>query len=392
MKKIIDFFVNILLAIVYPNRILNLFRVKNLDQNSNKILGNDNVVKILAFLAAMTFVIVARYTPPVPTTYSHTLPPVQLETVLDDRFTHFGSPIPNQINVILSGDQTQITMFLAGNNTVRAYLDLDGLDLGVEHNHVPIRIEGIPEQVTATPTPNVVSGIYIAEIEEREFRIELTTNNSEVFDELDEPTSRYGYRKTLAEEYVIIRGPAVLLDDIAEVRAIFNAVDVANIVGARYYPALLVANNIFGVIISDVDIYPEIVSVEVEIYEDLRTIPINFDENLLNFPRTHELIEVTADINEVLIWGDFADMEETIELPRIDFRALDDEGQITFPVELPPDVYTEVDGVVVTVVEVVVTVTYEEPSQREPRRNEVEDDVSRWLYEKEEKYRRNRFL
>ena len=388
MKRITDFFVNILLAIVYPNRILNFFRVKNLDQNSNKILGNDNVVKVLALVAAIAYVVASRYTPTVPVHASVTLYSVPLMPLLDEGYTHFGSPIPTHITVILSGDQTELDLFIAGGGrgAVRAYIDLDGLDLNVEHDYVPIRIEGA-DGFTPIASPSVVSGIRIFENVEREFPImALTTNNKDVFDELDEPSSRYRYRKELVTEYVTIRGPVELLDQVEEVRAIFNAINVESTVGGpRQYQALVVVNNISGVPISGIEVYPEVVYVEVEIYEDLRTINIDFDENVINIPRAqYEVTEVTADLNELVVWGDFADMEETIELPRINFRDMDDDGQIIFAVQLPPGVYTEVDGVPATSVEVVITVIYEEIPQRESEENE-EEDSSMWLGEKEEK-------
>ncbi|MCL1990071.1 MAG: CdaR family protein [Defluviitaleaceae bacterium] len=357
MEKIIDFLTNLLLAIVYPNRLLKLFRVKNLDQNSNKILGNDKVLKVLALALALIFVVNSRYTRGTPNEATRTVEGIPLTTLLNENYTHFGSPIPTQITVVLSGDQTQLDLLSV--NDVRAYLDLDRLERGIEHRNIPIRIEGVSDQINATSTPSVVSGIYIAEVEERLFRVALAINNRETLDELD---SRYGYRTFLdpAYEYVIAKGPQVLLDDVVEVRAMFNASQVRTEPGNHTYDAVLVANNISGHPIGAVELTPASVAVIVEIYEDVRTIYIEFDENISGVPRNqYDIISVTADIAEIQVWGDFDEMEDVIQLGRIRFADLDALGQLNELIELPPGVYTEVDGEIVTHIEIVITVEFE---------------------------------
>jgi len=345
----INFLKNILLTIVYPNRILNLFKVKNLDQNSNKILGNDLIVKMIALVLAIFFVIAARYTPPAITTYTETLYAIPLTPILDEGYTHFGSPIPSHINVILSGDRAQLDLFRAGGNNVTAYLDLDGLELGIEHDDVPIRIEGFGGQITAIAVPNVVSGIHIAENIEREFPIELATTNRELLDELDDPGSRYRYHKTLNPETVTIRGPEILLDDIVEVRAIFNATDIDLEIGESTHDAIVVVNNISGIPIIEVEVYPQIVEVTLSIYEDLKTINVEVNDNLLNLPRGYTITSITPNLDAIEVWGDFLEMDSVIELPRINFVELDNEGRITVEIPLPHNVYSETTEVEITI-------------------------------------------
>ena len=393
MKKIIDFLRNMLLAFVYPNRILNLFRVKNLDQNSNRLLGNDNFVKIFAFILALVLVVVSRYIPAPTTINTVTVYNVPLIPVLDEGYTRLGATIPSHISVILSGNQTELDLFEAsgGHGTIRTYIDLDGLDLDVEYNNVLIRVEGA-EEFSPTATPSALSGIRIVENKEREFPVILATINGGVFEELNEPSSRYRFRKGLDEEYtnVTIRGPEELLDEIVEVRAMFNAVYVDNSVGEKRYEARLVASNVSSEPINDVEIDPGFVHVWVEIFEDLKTIKIELDEALLNVPlNRYETINVMANMGEIQVWGDFLEMDSTYPLPRINFRELDEEGQITFRINLPSNVFTEIDGETVTYFDVVVTVEFIELPPTEPTEDDDDEeengDSAIWLYEKDKK-------
>ena len=346
MKKIIDFIISTLLAIVYPDRILNLFRVRNLDQNSNKFLGNDNVVKIFALILALVFVIASRHETEAQEQATRTLPNVPLTQVLNENYTHVGDPIVSHIEVILSGDQTELDIFQAGGGfgPIRAYLDLDELELNVEHNNVLIRIEGAEELgFTPTANPSTISSVRIVEKEEDDFPVEAAPRNREILDSLEQPSSRYRHRIYIEPNYATIRGAEERLNEIEEVRALFNAIEID--VESPYFEteAHLVALDALSDRISDVVIIPETVNVRVVIYEDLRPINIVFNETVLNMPRDYETIDVTININEIQVWGDFSDMEDPYELPRINFRDLDDEGQITFPIELPNGVYSEID-------------------------------------------------
>ena len=351
MQKIIEFFKNILLMIVYPNRILNFFKVKNLDQNSNKFLGNDNVVKIFALVLTIMFVITARYTPAT-SVESYEIIRVPLTVVLDERYTHFGSPIPSQIDVRLAGNRTEISILLAS-GSVSAYLDLDVLGVG-EFNHVPIRIEGVPSQITATLEPNMISEIKIAQIEERRFPLTFTTNNGYIFEELD---NKYNYHISFYPKYVTISGSETTLDDIVEVRAIFDATNVEPTVGSSTHEAIVVANGISGNQITGItNISHPTVEVVVEIYEDLKNVALVVNEDLLNFPRGYRITDITPNITEIMIWGNLDEIGDTIELPYFSFTDLDDNGHITLQIPLPDGVYSETT-------EVEIQVNYLEPPE-----------------------------
>lgn len=371
MKKIIDFIVGMLLAIVYPNRILNIFKVRNLDQNSNKILGNDNVVKVLAFVAAIVFVIIARYTPGIADAQQQTLPNIQLEVLIDEGYTYWGSPIPSHVDIILRGDSIDITLQVASG--VSAYLDLRGLEPG-QHDDVIINVDGVIGQLTYVVNPTTtISDITIDEIETAEFLVHPIT----VLPDLD---SRYSYSEIRIEpEYVTVIGPSRLLEQIYKVLTTFDTSDMPTTPAIISRPGLLVANDEGIDVVRGVEFDPTTINVLVEIYEDTVPISIEVNENLINLPRSqYNVISVTSDIDEIQVWGDYDDLESAIELPRISFTALNDEGQITFPIELPEGVYTEIEGETVSVVEIVVTVVYEElptePEDDEDEDNEDDED------------------
>jgi len=383
MKKIIDFLKNILLAIVYPSRLLDLFRVKNLDENSNKILGNDNIVKVVALMIAVVIIVATRYTPTTTRTHREVIPDIPLETNIDEDYTYFGSPIPQHVNVILSGDRAEILLLLA-TSEVSAYIDLTDLEPG-QHDNVPISINGVNnEQITVTVDPSIVSGIEIDRIATRILPIEEVSRTN--FPDLG---IRYNYEEIITDpSEITVSGPQRILDEIDALRIPFDASNIAIEPGISFTDGLVIAHDSQLGEIRGVEFDPPTVQVRVEIYENLRTINIEINEELLNPPRGYEII-VTADIDEIQVWGDFSEMDSVLESPSFSLADLDDEGQITLQIELPAGVYTEIDETVVTVIEVEVTVEVEELPPPERRRNETDenetDDTSLWLNEKDEK-------
>ena len=365
MKKIIKFLKNVFLAIVYPNRLLNLFKVRNLERNTDKILGNNNVVKIIALLVAIVIIVTTRYNPPTnPERHSRPVYSVPLTPVLNDNFTFTAPQMQSHIIVTLVGDRTAMDLlFLSGGtSSIRAYLDLDQLSLNSIHDHIPVRLEGIPYGFQGIASPGTFSGIQIFQKVEEEFLVNLNIRVRDVFDVMDQPGSRNRYKIELETEFVSIRGPQFLLNEILEVRAMFNAMHVNNEVGGpRTYQASIIAEDIAGNIIQGLEIYPEVVLINVEIYEDVKTLDIEVNQNLIAFPSTqYELISITTDIDELIVWGDIGNIADLIRLERINFNHLDESGQIVIMHQLPQDVYTEIDGRPSNTFEVVVTVDFVE--------------------------------
>jgi len=344
MKKIIDFLIGILLAIVYPNRILNLFRVRNLDQNSNRILGNDNVVKVLAFIAALIFVIAVRYIPATTNTHQQTVPGIPLEPYIGEGYTYWGSMIPTEVVVALAGDSTDIELMAFGN--IRAYIDLSGFGTGIQNN-VVVNIVGVPDHITWTASPSMLDGIEIDSIESAEFRVTPLPLLPTL------PDSRYKFSEiSVNPEYVIATGPSRIISEIDSVMSSFD------ITTMSLEPRSITREGVLLALSNDaqmegIEFNPTSVDIEIEIYEDLRPINIEVNENLLNVPQDQiRIIEVIPDYDEIQVWGDFDDMEDTLELLPFNFANLDSEGQIIIPLEpqLPIGVSSEPDQIVVTVI------------------------------------------
>ena len=374
------FFISLLLAIVYPNRLLNLLRVKNLDEKSNKILGNDKIVKVLALIAAFVFVVAVRYTPTtsIPSQLEVTL---RLDKILDDRYTDFGSPIPSSVDVILTGDSVELELFRlnGGMNDLAASIDLNALEPGHVHDNVLVHVEGVTGQIQWVVAQNPISGIEIARLEEREIPVRVIAALPVV---PSDSRYVYGEYRTVPESVTVI-GPQRLLDEIDTVSVNFNVSDrilseeEPMIIEIDEAVPLRGLDRVWGV-----EIYPSArIEIRMPIYEDLRTVIFELNEDLLNLPTPRsriDIISITADISEIEIWGDFDNLsdwedfdevEGIFSLPRISFRDLDDDGQYTIEIPLPPSIYTEIDGEVVTTIEIVVTVEYEElpePTEPEP--------------------------
>lgn len=368
MKRIINFLISIPLAIIYPSRVLGLFKIKNLDRRSNQILENDNVVKTIAIVAAVGYVIATRYTP-APTTVHQETFMIPLDKILDENYTDFGTLIPSEIAITLSGDRSQIGLFVASTD-LRASLNLDAAGPG-EHATIFINPpEDIPAGIGWTLQPNLLPDIEIARIEEAVFPIDVFATLPVL-----EIGSRYRFGEvTVSPEYVTIRGPQRVLDEIDEVLVRF-APEAPTAALTIRHPGIAVAQSHFNQI-RGIEFDPN-VYVHIEVYERLKTIEIEIDEMLSNVPRNHEIISVTSNIEEIVVWGDFDNMDDVHIIPRISFRDLDDEGQYTYIIQLPPNVYTEIDEETVTEIEVTITVEYEETPEPTRRQNDDQSGLNK---------------
>lgn len=346
MKKMIEFLKNMLLTIVNPDRILNLFKVKNLGQNSNKILENELIVKIMALALTIIFVIAARSEPVIPNTHRQNLENVPVSRIIDEEYTYFGSPIPT-VDVILTGDRIQIEMLIAAGG-VNAFIDLRDLAVGT-HDDVLVHIESvsgqpISSQITVTASPSTVSGIEIDRLGTTEFSLELLGT-------MPDMDGRYDYNITVYPTDVEVSGPQRLLEEIDAIRVAFDPSNITMESGTTILQAIPVAHDSISHTVTGVEIYPSVVEVQVEIFENLRRIDVEVNESLSNIPSRHIIRSVEANLNQIQVWGDFTDMDSVLELPRIRFTDLDDDGRITIPIPplLPDGVYSDTTEVEITV-------------------------------------------
>lgn len=343
MGKIINFLKNLLLTIVYPDRLLTVFRVRNLDQNSNKILGNDKIVKIIALVGAIAFVGVIRYTPAPSRTFQETISNVTLVRYIDDEhYTYFGSQIPQNVEIILTGARTDITLLLASGE-IGAYIDLTGLEQG-QHENVLIGLRGIPSNITATVVPNIIPRVEIDYLVTEIFEISATLRPPEI-----EPNSKYAISEMIIyPENVAVTGPLRFVGIIHELVVSFDMSDVTIEPGIFQLGGQLVAqdinfNNVGGITFSTAHI-----SAEVEIYEDTQTVSIEVlrPTNLGN----HSILEIITNVDSIEVWGDFTRFQSIITLPRFNLSDLDENGQTTFTISLPEGLYSDVSEVEVTVI------------------------------------------
>jgi len=378
MKKVIDFLINIPLILINPSRILKLFRVRNLDERTNKILANDNVVKIISFVAAVVFVTVIRFpTNDTPAVNNETFT-IPLEKILSDEYTDFGSIIPSQVEITLSGNPVDINMFRLTADLF-AIINLDALGPG-EHSTVVLELPvEIPATISAVLNPPVINNIEIARIEEEIFPVVIFAN----FPELAE-FSRYEFSEPVANpSYVTVRGPRRILNEIEEVLARLTILPEQVEPGVIDVVLEVVPQNNFDRIRGVVIDY-DVVTVSVEIYDRTRNASVIFDENILNFPRLqYEVNDISIDIPDIIVWGDFEAllsweyfdvMTNEIMLPRINFRELSVAGERIFILNLPFGVYTEIDGAETSTLIITVTVDYEEVPQEDDDEDEEDEN------------------
>jgi len=363
MKQFLQFLLSIPLIIVNPTRVLTLFQVKNLDQRTNKILENDRVVKILALVGAIVFVVSIRYTPATPApVYSETLT-IPVERILNEHYTDLGSAIPQQVELTLSGNPAQVTM-LRQTRDFRAILDLDALGPG-EHANAILRLnEELPAEVTAILNPPVVNDVEIARLEEDTFKVVILPELPELPD-----YHRYSFGDiAVYPPEVTIRGPQRVLDEIEEVivriRVTADMVTPGTITGEVQVVPLRNHEWVRGV-----DVTPEFVSSQVIVHDLLRMVDIELSENLLNFPPNRYIFnDLTIDQTEIGLWGDFDALANwelydqntgTIMLPRLNFRDFT-EGILHLVIELPTNVFAQIGEETVTNFEITVRLDYEE--------------------------------
>ena len=344
MKKIAEFFKNILLTIVYPDRLLTLFRVRNLDQNSNRVLGNDAVLKALALIVTITFVLFVRYTPAQPTTHQTTVT-VNLTRSIDvETYTYAGSPIPASIDIILAGDRTALDLFVASGE-LTANLNLYGLEPGT-HDNVVINLSDIPLGITATPSVGVINGIIIDLLVSETFFVR-------VVESIPEFSVRYLRSDIVVEPaYVTVTGPQRFVNQINEVQVNFDISDEEITTGIITRPGLVRAQDVNLDNISGIEFDQRSVEVRVEFYENVRTLPLRHF-NPTSIPSDINVIRVVPNITEIQVWGNFERLPAAIDLPRFSFDNLDEEGGIVLAIPLPPGLYSDT-------VEVELVVIYEE--------------------------------
>ena len=339
MKKTIDFFKNMLAMIVNPRLILDFFRIKNLDRSYTRMMAKERNIRWVALAIALVAVISVRYTPADSEEYMEEIQFPLVVRIDEEAYTHFGSEIPSTVTVFLSGDRLQIN---AVRNSLEIFVDLNGLEEGDEHT-VFLEHSDVSGRVTVRIEPQLITGVQVAPLIEREFSVEEDVTLA-ILPEI-ELGSRYVLEPTIEQEYITVRGPEILLDQIAEIRAIVDGNDIDTGVGTQSHTARLVANDIGGNAIS-VDIEPAELEVYIEIREHIRE--LNLEVNLTNRPDNVRVQRITVNPDAIEIWGLVELLIDNLTLD-VSFNRLNNQGQIRIPLDLPDGVYSDIEEVEVRV-------------------------------------------
>lgn len=333
MKKTIDFFRKILAMIVNPRLILDFFKIKNLDRNYNRMMANERAIRWFALAIALVAVISIRYEPLENTGHMEEIQMPLVVRIDEEAYTYFGSEIPATVTVFLVGDPIQIGVV---QNNLEIYLDLNGLEPGEEHS-VFISNTNTSDRVNVRVEPQLISGIRVAPLITRDFNVEDIR-----LDIMPEPdiNHRYVMEPTIEQEYITVRGPEVLLEQIAVISAVVSGNEIDLNLEMQTLTARLVAYDEAGSVIT-IDISPNELEVLIEIREHVREIDLEVDPT--NVPGDVRIQRVTVDPETIEIWG-LIELLESLTLP-VNFQQLNGQGRKTVTLELPNGVYSDVEEV-----------------------------------------------
>lgn len=336
-----DVLKKMLAMIVNPRLILDFFKIRNLDRNYNRMMANERTIRWVALIIAMVTVISVRYTP---LANAGTTEEIQLPLnvrINEDEYTYFGSEIPQTVTVFLTGDRLQIDLLLNSGN-LEVYLDLNGLDADEEHM-VFIENNNSSDRVTVRVEPQLISGIQVAPIIERHFSVEESVTPSIL--PLPEIDPRYRIEKVIEQEYIVVRGPEVLLDQVAEIRAIISRDELDFSLESQTITARLVASDGAGEAIG-IDLYPLELEIRIEIYENIHELTLEVD--LINVPDNIRVQRITLSPEIIEVWGAIEGLGDDWVL-EVDFNDLNSQGRKNILLELPDRVYSDVEEVSIRV-------------------------------------------
>jgi len=338
VKKTVDFLKKMLAMIVNPRLILDFFKIRNLDRNYNRMMANERTIRWVALIIAMVTVVSVRYTPLENTGMTEEIQ-LPLEIRINEEYTYFGSEIPPTVTVFLTGDPVQINLM---RNSLEMFVDLRGLEPGDEHD-VFIDSNNTSDRVTVRVEPQLIFGIQVAPIIERHFSVEENVTLS-ILPVLDiDP--RYRMETTIEQEYVVIRGPEILLEQIAEIRAIIGRDEIDFDLETQVLMARLVASDGAGEAIG-INISPIELEVLIEIREHTRE--LNLEVNLTNVPNNIRVQRTTVSPEAIEVWGLIDRLGDDWVL-EVDFNDLSNQGRKTVTLDFPEGVYSDIEEVSVRV-------------------------------------------
>lgn len=310
-----------------PALLLGVFRLKNLDRVYNKFLENEKMMKFLAFVAAIFFVVSNRYEAlDVAPRFSVELTNIPLMVEMDrEEFVLINDTLPTQISILLVGEESFVEMARTQGN-VEAYIDIQNRQPGTFP--VSINVRNVSDRLDVRTTPDVVV-VTLAELQEVEHAIVASVENKDALGEdyiLSDPQ--------LSQDTVTIRGAQEIVSQISSVRAM---VDIRGIVDSLTIDAPVRAYDAEGNTL-DVEIFPATVTAIVEAYREYVEVP--FEVSVLGeaVGDEYSISEIIVEPGSIKLFGDKTLIQEESYLLQLDLYQLNSEGEITIPLTLPEHV------------------------------------------------------
>ena len=335
-------FKNIWNFLTNPSRILKLFRLENLDLMYDKFLKNEKLMKALAFIVALLFVISTRYTPNQSDIRpSATIPNHPLTVYTNPNYVIVDSGIPETVSVVLSGDRTQVELAQTRGN-FEIYADLRNLSEGV--HQVDLKYTNISNRIDVSINPSTIA-VTIAELVEEEFQVEADFMNRKELEEwyvLGTPT--------LSVDTVRVRGAKSIVDEIASIRAL---IDVSNLEELSVYEAPVVAFDSTGHRLN-VDIIPSTVTASVEVMKKSEIVPFRVSITG-NPPEGLSISKVIVEPEEIELFGERPALDLINFFPvSVDLYQLNEDNEIWVDLEYPDGIQAMSED------RIKVTIIYEE--------------------------------
>lgn len=138
------------------------------DSEMNNWLQNNNVIRIISFLIALSlWFLVSQKTEQEPRNESIQTQKIEVSAEYDqDQYELVQST--KEVKLTLSGNPALIGY---SSSRVRAYIDVTGLGIGT-HTKVPIKVSGVPSGIKKTITPSTMS-VTIRKKEKKTFPVEV---------------------------------------------------------------------------------------------------------------------------------------------------------------------------------------------------------------------------
>lgn len=314
IHKVIDFSKTLGRVLTNPGMLLSVLRFQKLDHIYESLLRNERLIKLLALVVAIVFAINIRYVPNAKERYSADINNYPLSQYYDqDRMVVDG--LPATVDVTLIGDRGKVDIAKAKSN-FEVYADLRNLPPGT--HKVNLEYSKLSNDLDVKLDPSTIV-VTIMSLIETDKPIRADFVNLDQIDEmyvLGDPQ--------VAVDTVKIKGPQIVVDQIASVKAI---VDVSDLSKLSDYEAPVYAYDRLGNKL-DVEIRPERVMVSTQVTTPSKVIPIK-EVITGNPPEGYSIESISIEPSKVKLYGESDVIDVYTELiAQVDLYQLDENNEI----------------------------------------------------------------